>query len=96
MRFTVVTYGTEEDTRPLVAVCRGLIEAGHDVQLFADRSTLSSAKLLGGAANAWRRGHDTHGCARGRAVDGDPVCMNRLSSRVEHALIGDHRWDCGS
>lgn len=47
MRFTVVTYGTEGDTRPLVAVCRGLLNAGHDVRLFADRSTLGTAEAHG-------------------------------------------------
>lgn len=46
MRFTVVTYGTEGDTRPLVALCRGLMDAGHDVHLFADRSTLPTATRL--------------------------------------------------
>lgn len=44
MRFTVITYGTEGDTRPLVAVCRGLLQAGHDVSLLADRSTLGTAQ----------------------------------------------------
>lgn len=44
MRFSVVTYGTEGDTRPLVGLCRGLLDRGHGVQLFADRSTLSTAQ----------------------------------------------------
>lgn len=39
----MVTYGSEGDTRPLVALCRGLMDAGHQVQLFAERSTISSA-----------------------------------------------------
>jgi sterol 3beta-glucosyltransferase len=43
MRFTVVTYGSEGDTRPLVALCRGLMDAGHEVRLFAEQSTISSA-----------------------------------------------------
>jgi sterol 3beta-glucosyltransferase len=47
MRFTVVTYGSEGDTRPLVALCRGLMEARHEVQLFAEQSTLGSARALG-------------------------------------------------
>jgi len=50
LRFTVVTYGTEGDTRPLAAVCSGLMEAGHDVHLFADRSTLATAERLGVAS----------------------------------------------
>lgn len=44
MKFTVVTYGTEGDTRPLVALCRGLMAAGHTAHLFADRSTLAWAE----------------------------------------------------
>jgi sterol 3beta-glucosyltransferase len=47
MRFTVVTYGSEGDTRPLVALCRGLMDAGHRVQLFAEQSTISSAHSCG-------------------------------------------------
>ena len=43
-RFTVVTYGTEGDTRPLVGLCRGLLNAGHEVYLFADRSTMTTAQ----------------------------------------------------
>jgi UDP:flavonoid glycosyltransferase YjiC (YdhE family) len=52
MRFTVVTFGTEGDTRPLVALCVGLQDAGHSVALFADRSTLDTAKAHGVSAFA--------------------------------------------
>jgi sterol 3beta-glucosyltransferase len=47
MKFVVVTYGTEGDTRPLAALCRSLLDAGHEVQLLADRATLGSAIALG-------------------------------------------------
>lgn len=47
MKFIVVTYGTEGDTRPLAALCRGLINAGHEARLLADRATLSTAETLG-------------------------------------------------
>jgi UDP:flavonoid glycosyltransferase YjiC (YdhE family) len=47
MRYVVITFGTEGDTRPLVGVCRGLMDAGHAVKLLADRSTLDSARALG-------------------------------------------------
>jgi sterol 3beta-glucosyltransferase len=47
MKFTVATYGTEGDTRPLAALCRALIDAGHDARLLADRSTLHAAHALG-------------------------------------------------
>jgi UDP:flavonoid glycosyltransferase YjiC (YdhE family) len=46
MRFTVVTYGSEGDTRPLVALARGLLDAGHELRLFAEQSTIGSAHLL--------------------------------------------------
>ncbi len=52
MQFSVVTYGTEGDTRPLVGLCRGLLDQGHVVQLFADRSTLSTAQAQGVSAQA--------------------------------------------
>ena len=31
MRIIALTFGTEGDTRPMVALCRGLHDAGHDV-----------------------------------------------------------------
>lgn len=52
MRFTVVTYGSEGDTRPLVGLSRGLLRAGHDVHLLADRSTLPTAEAHGISAQA--------------------------------------------
>jgi sterol 3beta-glucosyltransferase len=47
MKFIVVTYGTEGDTRPLGVLCRALMDAGHDVRLLADGATLGSAVALG-------------------------------------------------
>ena len=47
MKFLVVTYGTEGDTRPLAALCRALMDAGHEARLLADAATLGSATALG-------------------------------------------------
>ena len=47
MRLVALTYGTEGDTRPVAALCRALMDAGNDVTLLADRSTLGSARNLG-------------------------------------------------
>lgn len=47
MRFVVATYGTEGDTRPLAALSRALMDAGHHVRLLADEATLGSAASLG-------------------------------------------------
>jgi len=46
MRYVVVTYGTEGDARPLAALCRALLDAGHDARLLADRETLGVAQSL--------------------------------------------------
>lgn len=47
MKFVAATYGTEGDTRPLAALCRALIDAGHEAVLLADGSTLGAASALG-------------------------------------------------
>ena len=47
MKLVALTYGTEGDTRPIAAVCRALMDAGHDVTLLADGGTLDSAGDLG-------------------------------------------------
>ena len=52
MKFVVVTYGTEGDARPLAALCRALMDAGHETQLLGDRSTLGGANALGVPANS--------------------------------------------
>lgn len=46
MKFIVVTYGTEGDTRPLAALCRALMNKGHEARLLADRSTLGAAETF--------------------------------------------------
>ena len=47
MRLTFVTHGSEGDTRPLAALCRGLMDRGHELLLFADESTLTLPRKLG-------------------------------------------------
>ncbi|MBG0873853.1 glycosyltransferase family 1 protein [Burkholderia sp. 9777_1386] len=47
MKLAIATYGTEGDTRPLAALGRALLDAGHDVRLLADAATLGSAAALG-------------------------------------------------
>lgn len=50
MRLVVLTYGTEGDTRPLIALSHALQAAGHDVHLLGDARSLSLAHALGVAA----------------------------------------------
>jgi sterol 3beta-glucosyltransferase len=47
MRFAVVTYGTEGDTRPVAVLCRALMDAGHETRMLADIATLGFADALG-------------------------------------------------
>ena len=47
MKIIVATYGTEGDARPFAALCRGLMDAGHEARLLADAATLGSAHALG-------------------------------------------------
>lgn len=52
MKLLILTYGTEGDTRPLVALGHALSCAGHDIHLLGDARTLSSAEELGLANSA--------------------------------------------
>lgn len=47
MKFLILTYGTEGDTRPLAALGRALMDAGHEAHLLADSATLGAATVLG-------------------------------------------------
>jgi sterol 3beta-glucosyltransferase len=47
MKLIVATYGTEGDARPFAALCRGLMDAGHEARLLADAAALGSAQALG-------------------------------------------------
>jgi sterol 3beta-glucosyltransferase len=47
MRLVALTYGTEGDTRPLAALCRALMDTGHDVTLLANSETSASVRELG-------------------------------------------------
>jgi sterol 3beta-glucosyltransferase len=47
VRLTIATYGSEGDTRPFVALSQGLINAGHEVQLFAEQASAYNAQLCG-------------------------------------------------
>lgn len=47
MKFLVLTYGTDGDTRPLAALSRALMDAGHEAHLLADGASLGIATALG-------------------------------------------------
>jgi UDP:flavonoid glycosyltransferase YjiC (YdhE family) len=47
MKFTILTYGTDGDTRPLAALAKELIARGHEAQLLADAGMAPLAKAHG-------------------------------------------------
>ncbi|KVO02348.1 glycosyl transferase [Burkholderia ubonensis] len=72
MKLVIVTYGTEGDTRPLAALGRALLDAGHEVRLLADAATLGSAAALG-VPSAALSGDIRRALAPGEALS-DAVC----------------------
>lgn len=52
MKIVVITYGTEGDNRPLLALCRGLQSSGHEVVFLGERSIESLATRSGVAFQA--------------------------------------------
>lgn len=46
MKIVVLTYGTEGDTRPLIALSHALIQAGHEVSLLGEARSLGLAHRL--------------------------------------------------
>ena len=51
MRLTLVTYGSEGDTRPFVGLSLALKQAGHDVHLLAGPATIHNARAHGVACS---------------------------------------------
>lgn len=47
MRVVLATFGTEGDTRPLLAIAHGLISAGHDVLFLGERHGAVTAQAYG-------------------------------------------------
>jgi len=47
MKLVAMTCGTKGDTRPIAALCRALMDAGHELVLLADGGALDDARDLG-------------------------------------------------
>jgi sterol 3beta-glucosyltransferase len=101
MRVVALTYGTEGDTRPMVALARGLVDAGHDVTLLAERSGEDHAAALrvpfvalaGDMAGELRRaasglarsGVDARSVARTLAAIANANTSSWMRATIEHA-----------
>lgn len=105
MRIVALTFGTEGDTRPMVALSRGLLDAGHDVTLLAERSGASYAAALGvpfvplagdmaqamrgAAAGLTHRGADVHYVARTLAAIANANAAAWMRATLERAHGAD-------
>ncbi|QBQ97304.1 glycosyltransferase [Paraburkholderia pallida] len=95
MKLTVVTYGTEGDTRPLAALCRVLMETGHETHLLADRATLGSAVALGVPASALSgdiRAALMPGATLGSVVSGKARFNATAKALASIANASTHAW----
>ncbi len=84
MRLLILTYGTEGDTRPLAALGRALIGAGHGVHLLADASCLDIARSLGVPCSALAGDIRATLAAEGAMAD-----IGRNLARLANAHAGD-------
>jgi sterol 3beta-glucosyltransferase len=82
MRLVVLTYGTEGDTRPLAALSRALIVAGHEVTLLADGGTLGSARELG-VPHAALAGDIRGALQSGSGLSSLPSAKNSLNATTQ-------------
>ena len=95
MKFMVVTYGTEGDTRPLAALCRRLMDTGHDATLLADAATLASAHELGVPTRALAgdiKGVLNPEIAISHVVGGGSRVTNTLGALARIANVNAEAW----
>ena len=76
MKIAVITYGTEGDNRPLVALCCGLQSSGHEVVFLGERSIESLATHSGVPFQA------LEGDMRATVQPGGP--LNRMMNEKTH------------
>lgn len=92
MKLLIASYGTEGDVRPLIALARRWMDAGHEVRLLADRSTLDAA---------WESGvpcAPLAGDIRGQTgtEDGIAAVVGKASGNMANALaqIANRHAEC--
>jgi sterol 3beta-glucosyltransferase len=90
MKFLVLTYGTDGDTRPLAALSRALMDAGHEAHLLADGASLGTATALGVPATPLagdiREALQHDGVASGSANDTAKGLARLANHNAEHWL----------
>jgi sterol 3beta-glucosyltransferase len=95
MKFIVVTYGTEGDVRPLAALCRALMDAGHEARLLGPVAALGSAQafgvpatpLAGDIAGSAEAGSIAGVVAQGGDFGGTAAAMARIANAHTEAWM---------
>ena len=105
LRLVALTFGTEGDSRPMVALCRGLVDAGHDVVLLCEQAGQSyaaacgvpfvplagdmAAALQSASAEFLRSGGDVTHTARALAEIARINTAAWMRATLEHAMHAD-------
>lgn len=105
MRIVALTFGTEGDSRPMLALCRGLADAGHAVVLLGERSAEAyaaslcvpfvplagdmAAELRAASAHLLHRGHDINFVARALAGIATRNTAEWMRATLERAAHAD-------
>ena len=105
LRLVALTFGTEGDSRPMVALCRGLVDAGHDVVLLCEQAGQSyaaacgvpfvplagdmAAALQSASAEFLRSGGDVTHTARALAEIARANTTAWMRATLEHAVHAD-------
>jgi UDP:flavonoid glycosyltransferase YjiC (YdhE family) len=105
LRLVALTFGTEGDSRPMIALCRGLLDAGHDVVLLSERSGRAYAAECGvpfvplagdmaqalqsASAGFLRKGGDVTQTAKALAEIARANTAAWMRTTLEHATGGD-------
>ncbi|MFK4443425.1 sterol 3beta-glucosyltransferase [Caballeronia udeis] len=90
MKLLALTYGTEGDTRPLAMLCRALMDAGHEVTLLAEGTTLASARALGvphAGLSGNMRDELTALVSSGKGVNATAAGLARIANANAHSWM---------
>ncbi len=91
MRIVLATYGTDGDTRPMLALARGLVDAGHEAVVLADHSGARLASAVGVEFQALAG--DVRALMRGGGAVGSTMRTGRPHPRTMQEIARRHTLD---
>lgn len=91
MRIVLATFGTDGDTRPMLALAQGLVEGGHEAVVLGDRSGQRLASAVGVEFHALAG--DVRAMMRGGGPVGSTMRTGRPHPRTMHEIARRHTLD---